>query len=50
MVVEQEIFIGILGSTLHVFFLLFTPASLPESYSFWYGSKDLFPLQKLDDR
>ena len=42
--------IEILGSTLQFFFLLFTPVSLTESCSFWYGSKELFPLDKLDDR
>ena len=45
-------FIEIFGSTLQVFFFfwLFTPASLTESCSFMYGSKELFPLHKLDDR
>ena len=41
-------FIGIFRTTLHVF-LLFTPASLTESCSFWYGSKNHSSLQKLDD-
>ena len=32
------------------FFLHFSPVSLTESYSFWYGLKDLFTLHKLADK
>ena len=35
-------------STLHGF-LLFSPVSLTELCSFWYGLKDLFTLHKLAD-
>ena len=38
----NEIFFGICGSTLHGF--------LTESYSFWYGLKDLFILHELADK
>ena len=31
-------------------FLAISPASLTESYSFWYGLKDLFTLYKLADK
>ena len=30
-----------------MFFLPFSPASLTESRSFWYGLKDLFTLRKV---
>ena len=31
-------------------FFAFSPVSLPESCSFWYGLKDLFTLHKLVDK
>ena len=33
-----------------MFFLPFSLATLTELCSFWYGSKDLFPLHKLNDK
>ena len=39
----------VFGSTLHVFFP-FSPVSLTESCSFWYGLKDLSTLHKLADK
>ena len=48
---EQEISLKFSDQLCRFFFFwLFTPASLTESCSFWYGSKELFPLHKLDDR
>ena len=37
---------GIFCTTLHVFSLFLRP----ESYSFWRGLKDFFPLHKLHDK
>ena len=46
----NKIFIEIFRSILHVFFLPFSPVSLAELCSFWYGLKDLFALHKLVDK
>ena len=46
----NKIFIEIFRSILHVFFLPFSPVSLTELCSFWYGLKDLFALHKLADK
>ena len=46
----NKIFIEIFRSILHVFFLPFSPVSLTELCSFWYGLKDLFALHKLVDK
>ena len=46
----NKIFIEIFRSILHVFFLPFSPVSLAELCSFWYGLKDLFALHKLADK
>jgi len=45
----NKIFMEILGSMLHGF-LPFSPVSLTEWCSFWYGLKDLFTLRKLADK
>ena len=45
----NKIFMGIFRSTLHGFFL-FSLASLTESYSFWYGLKNLWNLHELADK
>ena len=45
----KEIFMEIYRSILHGF-LPFSPVSLTELCSFWYGLKDLFTLHKLADR
>ena len=47
-VMEQD-FQGFYRSTLHGF-LPFSPVSLTEWCSFWYGLKDLFTLRKLADK
>ena len=47
----NKIFIDIFRSMLHFFFFLpFSPVSLTELCSFWYGLKDLFALHKLADK
>ena len=46
---EQEISLEF-SHNFTCFSLLFTPASLTESCSFWYGLKDHSSLQKLDDK
>ena len=46
---SNKIFIEIYRSILHGF-LPFSPVSLTELCSFWYGLKDLFTLHKLADR
>ena len=45
----NKIFMEIFGSMLHGF-VPFSPVSLTELYSFWYGLKDLFTLHKLADK
>ena len=42
----NKIFMEIFRSMSHGFVLL-SPVSLTELYSFWYGLKDLFTLHKL---
>ena len=46
-VVEQD-FHGNFLVNVTYFFLPFSPVSLTELSSFWYGLKDLFTLHKLD--
>ena len=46
-VVEQD-FHGNFLVNVTFFFLPFSPVSLTELSSFWYGLKDLFTLHKLD--
>ena len=46
---RNKIFRGIYRSNLHGF-LPFSPVSLTELCSFWYGLKDLFTLHKLEDK
>ena len=46
----KRIFIEIFRSILHGFFWPFSPVSLTELCSFWYGLKDLFALHKLADK
>ena len=45
----NKIFMETYKSILHVF-LRFSPVSLTELCSFWYGLKNLFTLQKLADK
>ena len=45
----NKIFMKIYRSILHGF-LPFSPVSLTELCSFWYGSKDLFTLHKLANK
>ena len=45
----NKIFMKFLWSTLQGF-LPFSPVSLTELCSFWYGLKDLFTLHKLADK
>ena len=45
----NKIFMEIFKSMLHGL-LPFSPVSLTESCSFWYGLKDLFTLYKLADK
>ena len=45
----MEIYMSIYMSIFHVF-LSFSPVSLTELCSFWYGLKDLFILHKLADK
>ena len=45
----DKIFMEIFRSMLHGF-LPFSPVSLTELCSFWYGLKDLFTLHKLADK
>ena len=45
----NKIFIVIFSSMLHGF-LPFSPVSLTELCSFWYGLKDHFTLHKLADK
>ena len=45
----NKIFMDIFKSMLHGL-LPFSPVSLTESCSFWYGLKDLFTLYKLADK
>ena len=45
----NKIFMEIFRSMLHGF-LPFSPVSLTESCSFWYGLNDLFALHKLVDK
>ena len=47
--VMEKIFMEIYRSMLHGF-LPFSPVSLTELCSFWYGLKDLFTLHKLADK
>ena len=45
----NKIFMDIFRSMSHGFLLL-SPVSLTQLYSFWYGLKDLFTLHKLADK
>ena len=45
----NKIFMEIFTSMLHGF-LPFSPVSLTELCSFWYGLKDVFTLHKLGDK
>ena len=45
----NKIFMVIFRSMLHVF-LPFSPVSLTELCSFWYGLKDLFTLHKFAEK
>ena len=45
----NKIFMEIYRSILHGVFP-FSPVSLTELCSFWYGLKDLFTLHKLEDK
>ena len=45
----NKIFMKIYSQSCMVF-LPFSPVSLTELYSFWYGLKDLFTLHKLADK